>query len=440
MKDGKHTPGGIFYLMGLLTFLLFFPGCTDPASKNIDGIYNPKDLWGEWIRMDTGSVWYITSTYMEGDVSSNASLELKRQSENVIEVTEGDRKYYLYASRIPNGSFSGSIVGDGLGRAGLARSMSAMGGMALTVANLNDAANEVSASSDADGNFTVEGTIPGDSYEVTTGGQTTVVTPNTDGENIGTLTVTDGVNFKVSISPYPYNDSVDMMQLYVGTAYTFYIEIQNTGTEDCLASTYRITPPSGLAVVPQGNIFEDNLGTIEPGTKKYIFIGALCNSIPEESVYKTIGITITDVNGKVWNDSVALKFNREKITFNIRSAGLQLSSSSVISGVVIVPSARAYHFRTSYNSGLYTASVTVPKYSSGDYLIVFSGATADTEAKYSLGVGAAADADLSVLVPPDSYEPNNTEDAAARLHLGETIKSYLQKNDIDYYRVNLGGE
>jgi hypothetical protein len=428
---------GLFFA---LAFLL--AGCADPESGTLTEIYKyPKDLWGEWIRIDTGKVWYITSNYMEGDTSSNTSIELKRQSENVIKVTEEKREYYLYASRIPNGSFSGSIVGDGSDRAGLNRSMTGMGGIGVTIANLNDAANEASTKTDDSGNFTATGTIPGDSYEVTAGGQTTVVTPNTDGENIGTVTVTDGVNFKIGISPD--DDSVDMMQLYVDPAFTrddyiFMIEVQNTGTENCQGAMYRITRPDGLTVIPPPEYgYEGNLGTIKPGEKTYIPVGVFCGNISEESVYKTIGITITDVNGKVWNDSVALKFNREKITFHIRSAGVLMSPSHVVSGVVIVPSAKAYHFRTSYESGSYAASVTVPKYSTGDYLIVFSGATADTEAKYSLGVGTAA-ADPSGFVPSNVYEDDNTEEAATRLQPGETIKSYLLENDIDYYRVNLG--
>jgi hypothetical protein len=137
---------------------------------------------------------------------------------------------------------------------------------------------------------------------------------------------------------------------------------------------------------------------------------------------------------------VALKFNREQITFHIRSV-VVASGGSVsggpISGVVIVPSARAYPFKTSYNSGSYAASVTVPKYSSGDYLIVFSGATADTEAVYSLGVGVTVNANVPNDVLPNAYEENDTEDTARQIQPGEIINSYLHKNDIDYYRVNL---
>jgi hypothetical protein len=435
-KTGLQRQCFFFVLAFLLT------GCPgmDPTSGTLTEVYKyPKELWGEWIRMDTGKTWYITSNYMDNDASSNKKLELKKQSEKVIEVAEKDQntektlqKYYLYASRIPNGSFSGAIVGDGSDRAGLGRSMDGMGGISVVVSNLNDAANEASTKTDGQGNFTVEGTIPGDKYEVTAGGQTTVVSPNTDGEDIGNVTVTGGANFKISINPN--SNSVDMMRLYAGTASSkdliFNIEVQNTGTENCVAAMYRITAPSGLVVVPPNGFFEDNLRTILSGKKRRIPIGVICDTISEESVYKTIGITITDVNKKVWNDSVSLKFNRESITFYITSDGKT-------PGVVIVPSAKAYYFSTSYKSSTspYSASVTVPKYSNKVYLVAFSGATADTETKYSLGVGVNADVDFSGLVPSHNHEPNNTEDTATIIQPGETIKSYLHQNDIDYFQV-----
>jgi hypothetical protein len=443
MKPQKtsHQRQGFFFA---LAFLL--AGCADPASGTLTEIYkHPKDLWGEWIRMDTGKFWYITSNYMENDALYNTRLELKRQSENVIEVTEvtevteKKRKYYLYASRIPNGSFSGAIVGDGADRAGFGRSMTSMGGIGVTISNLNDAANAINTKTDNSGNFTATETIPGDKYEVTAGGQTTVVTPNTDGENIGTVTVTDGMNLKASIQ----NSSVDMMSLYTGTDYGFTIHITNTGTDDCEAATYRLTLPSGLTHI-SGNLGPEILGTIEPGDEKSLSITVNCSAVSGEFEHKDITVTITaEIAKKTWNDSISLKFNRARTTFYI-------TSSSAVSGVVIVPSAKAYAFSTSgynnyyyyynYNTdnGHHSASVTVPRYSK-DYLIVFSGATADTEAKYSLGVAVPAYSNFTGFAEPGNYEENDTEDTATRLQPGSKIMSYLHKNDIDYYRVNLGG-
>jgi hypothetical protein len=407
-------------------FLLM--GCADPASGTLNEIYKyPKDLWGEWIRMDTGRDWYITSNYLQGDSDESNIESMTRQSTNVIAVAEKNRKYYLYASRIPNGSFSGTIVGDSSDRTGAplsGRSMSAMGGIGVTISNLNDKANEIDTKTDGGGNFTAEGTIPGDKYEVTAEGQSTVVMPNTDGENVGIVTVTNGANFKISIS-----SSADMMLLYANTEYSFDIKVTNTGTEDFDAADYWLIFPDGLTRV-DGDL-SGILKTIEPGKSRTLPIKVKCNSIGAEFVYKTITLKLSTLD-KTWNDSVSLKFNREEVAFNIRSG-------SAISGVVIVPAAKAYHFKTSYSyskpgNGSYSASVTVPKYFGKDYLIIFSGATADDETAYSLGVGVAADPIPGTYTGVYVHEPNNTEDTAL-VPPDNKIMAYLNKNDIDFYRI-----
>jgi hypothetical protein len=424
-----------------LSAVFLLTGCVDPASGILHEVYKyPKDLWGEWIRIDTGRIWYITSNHLEGDSSSG--IELSRKSDNVIEVTEknnysggtgGQRTYYLYASRIPNGSFNGTIVGDntrGLYSTAGGRSMAGIGGIDITVTNLNDKANEINTKTDGEGHFTADGTIPGDGYEVTIGGQSTPVTPNTDGENIGTVTVTEGVNFKTSITS---QSSKDMMLLYAGSdEYQFNITIANTGTDDCLAATYEIKLPEGLNVsVPGSQV----LGTIEPGAKKDIPVNIQCPSVSQEFEYKTIEVAVTDnINKKTWNDSVSLRFNKAQVNFYV-------VSDHEVSGVVIVPAGKAYHFKTAYSyssSGLYSASVAVPQYSK-DFLVVFSGATADTEAKYSLGINTESDFIFDDFTDVGNYEPdNNTEKTAPVFGMGDKIMSYLHKNDIDYYKVRLG--
>jgi hypothetical protein len=411
-------------------FIAFFlmAGCgddIDPRSGTLNEIYKyDRDLWGEWIRMDTGDTWYITSNYI--NVTDPDNMKLVRQSENVIKVTHGNREYYLYASRIPNGSFNGTVVNGNTQAQSIMfnRSMSGIGGIEVAITNLNDAVNEITTQTDTEGNFTADGAIPGDEYEITVDGQTTIVSPNTDGENIGTVTVTSGVNFKTSI--VPQSQSTDMTALYTNTEYGFNIEINNVGSADCLAATYTLDFPEGITATSKPSSLI--LGTIEPGKKKTLGIKIICANFLAASEYKTINLTVTDeINNKTWNDSVSLKFVKENITFYIRSG-------SAISGVVIVPGVKAYSFKTSgYQS--YSASVSVPKYAEKDYLVVFSGATADTEAVYSLGIGVQADSYFSGFTALGNYEQNNDEHSAVQINNGNKIMSYLHKNDIDYYKV-----
>jgi hypothetical protein len=305
--------------------------------------------------------------------------------------------------------------------------MSGIGNAGVAISNLHDKANEVTAKTGADGKFTAEGTIPGDSYEVTVEGQTVVVTPNTNGEDIGTVTVAEGVNFKTSIVPDQSN--VDMMFLISGKEYKFNIEVANMGTIDCTAATFSLDFPSGITVKNQPSSLI--LGTIEPGKKKTIPITISCNSLSSEYEYKKIDVAITDgIALKTWDDAVSIKFNRGSVKFTIYS-------QKDVSGIIIVPGAKAYSFLTTYSSGLYKTAVELPRYSNEEYLVVFSGASAETETAYSLGIDDTSVPDFDDFSATGIYEPDNTEGEATPLNYGGRITAYLHKNDIDYYTVEL---
>jgi hypothetical protein len=426
-------------LLGVVSISVFLVGCTiDSDSGKLHEVYKySKGYWGEWIRMDTGAVWYITSNGIEGRDAPGGEIIL--QSKRVIEGTMGNgQKYYLYASRVPNGSFNGKMVGYSNEGKSVSRAVAGgKGFINVVVENLNEKKNSTTVTTDKDGNFTADNIIPGDEYKVIAEGKTTTVTPNTDGEDVGTITVTNGVNFKTSIT-----STSDLMALYAdGTNYTFGIEVTNVDDTDTFAPTYTLKFPDEIAVVSQPSV--PILATIEPGKKREIPIVINCPpaAVESEYEYKKIDIEITGRYNKTWNDSVSLKFNQDKVTFNIRSISVIPGTPGVISGIIIVPGAKAYPFKTSYNSesDSYLASVTVPGYSK-DYLVVFSGATADTEAAYSLGLDIPAHtvAEFSGFTGTTSYELNNTENTATRLTRRTKIMSYLSKNDIDYYVVNMG--
>jgi hypothetical protein len=404
-----------------------------------------KELWGEWIRMDTGNTWYIASNYITTSDSRN-NITMQKQSENVISVTRNSSVFYLYASRIPNGSFSGSIVG--MNDVSPALNSRAVGGgnfgsIELIVSNINDRANETQVTTDDSGNFTADGVIPGDGYEIIGDGFSIPVYPNNSGEDIGTVTVTDGVNLVTSIRPQAtYTTSseyYDMMRLYPGTEYNLKIVVENVGTGDSGAAQYKLTLPEGLEILENTTTSKQTnttgmLGTIEPGKTREILIKVKCDGITGEYDYKNIGIETRDARGKTWEDSVSLKFNREYVTFNVVSEG-------AISGVVIVPNVKAYHFLTrstyDYTAGkyFYTSEINVPKYSV-DYLIVFSGATTASESYFSFAVDQEAEKDFDKNFNWGEYVDNTTETRAANVAPDDHVTYYLAKNDIIYYKVS----
>ena len=403
---------------------------TNKPAPEIQNKYS-RELWGEWIRMDTGDKWYVTNNSIKvNNWAFSTNVTLTKQSSRVTEVTEGSRKYYLYASRTTTSSFSGKIAGAGAGSRNIDRAAgSGLGGINVVISNLNNKTETTTATTDGEGRFIAEGVIAGDEYEIKTEGQTTVVLPNANGDDIGTITVTGGVNFKTVIKPKA--TATDMNRLYANlNSYVFNIEIENTGTEDCTAAIYSLDFDSDLIV--QSGASSGILGTIEPKKKKTIELTLACKAILNEYEFKKIGITIDDpISGKSWDDSVSIKFNKAPTDFYVRS-------NSPVSGVVITPNANTYSFKTSGGSGgVYSASLTMP-WSTKDYLVVFSGATADTEAVYSLGINVIPDTNFTDFRELGNYETNNTEAEAALVNMQNKIMSYLHKNDIDYFKINLG--
>jgi fibronectin type 3 domain-containing protein len=388
---------------------------TDEPGDNT--VVYTKELWGEWLRMDTGDTWYISdNTVTINGTEAATSATLTKQSDQVLEVTDGGRKYYLYASRTATASFTGVIAMDAAGSA-----RAASRGRKVTAKNQNNEANESSAVTDEDGKFTVEGVILGDPYQVIPEGGTPVtITPKSDGGDVGVITVTTGVNFKTSL--IPTQSSTDMTELYMNEAYQFEIEFENVGDEDCPAPSYTIIEPSGVIIT---GALQGILGTIEPGVKKSVPISVRCSTITSDHEYKKISIRIADGAGKTWDDSVSLRFYKETMGFNIKA-------EKPISGIIISPDTKTYSF-TDVTDGV----VVTPRRTAGNYLVVFSGATIETETRYSLGIGTEADGDFSTFTETWRYEPNNAEDAAVSLS-EQKLMAYLYKNDIDYYRVFYG--
>ena len=434
-----------FFRCICLSIIVLFAAC---ESGTLHEVYRyPKELWGEWIRMDTGKTWYIASNYITTSDNKD-NITIQKQSENVIRATKttsgNTSVFYLYASRIPNGSFSGSVSGlDDVRSAINSRAAvggSGLGGINVTISNRNDKANEVKATTDADGNFEADGVIPGDVYEITGDGFSIPVYPNNSGEDIGTVTVTDGVNLITSIKPQSIYGDVDMMRLYTEIGYDLKIVVENVGNVASRPVQYTLTLPDGLEILENttSNKLTDTtgiLGTIESGTTREILIKVKCGEITDEYEYKNIGIeTEDDMKEKTWKDSVSLKFNRKYVTFNVVSAG-------AISGVVIVPNVKTYYFLTqrTYDDTaekyFYTSNIRVPRYTD-DYLIVFSGATAASESLFSFAVDRNAEKDFNKNFHFGEYRDNTTEAGAANVSPDDDITYYLEKNNIIYFKVS----
>jgi len=397
-----------------------------------------EEFWGEWIRMDTGEKWYFSSNYrMVENSYYTTPVNMEKESDNVIKITDGTKQYFLYASRIRNSRFEASAVNDDGSRALFARLVNVPKGTKVAIKAIKNGMDKQTVEIGEGGELEAENIIAGDDYTVTIDDYEFIVTPNTDGDNVGTLTLTSGVNIKTSIVPQLSN-TTDMMRLYSGESYNLIIKFTNVGDTISKAMSYWLTLPPELEITGNTNspsrLTSGNLQTFMPGDTQNVNVTILCGQISEEFEFKDIIIETKDVEGKEWTDSVSLKINREWVTFNMRS-------NLAINGVVIVPNGKAYYFKTSVgSSGLYSAEIAVPKKHQKDYLVVFSGASAATETIYSFAVDRVpADFSDYLIVDPElnQYKPNGTEQEAAEVDYDQEVMAYLLMNEANYYKVKI---
>ncbi|MCL2185449.1 MAG: hypothetical protein FWB86_06320 [Treponema sp.] len=434
----------IFLCLFLITIFLT-TNCEEPGNLNEIYLY-PKNLWGEWIRIDNGHLWYIASNYIKSDdYNEYISYTFNKQSANVIQVTENSAqtKFYLYASRVPNSSFKASVVmDDNISSNSFkinSRAVKAPGGMIAKIPNVNNSGNSPVAVTDNDGNLEVEGIIAGDEYDVIIGNDTVRIQPNTDGDDVGTITLINGngLSFKASIVPATSDN--EMMGLYSNREYKFNIWITNTGSIQSKYSAYTLSSTIGLDIESEKT---GTIGTINPGMTFKIPITVFCDPLIKEYEYKKIEIKIIDNSEQdlTWNDSVSLKFNNDIIFIGMKAMG-PLGDNRTIHGIIIVPGGKAYHFSASRNETQNLELFPVPKYSEEDYLIAFSCAETWNETAFSFKINNTIPPILNnipsdfFLTPDHIYTAHNTENNAKQIKPDEQITSFIGAGDIIYFKV-----
>ena len=414
-------------LLFILSIVVIFAGCPteDDSDNKVNNFRFTKDYWGEWVRLDTGQSWYITDTdVMYNNVSYPNKISLRKENKNAIEVKEGSRTYYIYASRVKGASFRGRVV-DGSSGGVIGGSEQGVGSISVVISNLNNASDNTIAITDEDGNYIVEEIIPWDTYEVTIDGKTWTVTPG-DGDDVGIMALRDGVNLKA----YLTTDDADRIFAdrqgeYYRLGNEFYINIENVGNKsasDTCYVYYTLESPDlrsdryvSIYTQPEQYI---SLGGLKPGQAQRIRLSVSCDPITEEFEYKKIGVTITDpVAGITWKDYASIKIQTQ--------VRLHIEAQTTIQGIVIAPFKKAYYVR---------GGITLP-WSTGDYILILTGSGKSTP--YSLGIDIVPITQWGSLTDQNIYKPQNTEETAASIRMNEQKMAFLFENGIDYWRINM---
>jgi hypothetical protein len=90
MKKARLVP----VIGTLLAFSFLMIACQMETPEESTAARYAKEYWGEWIRMDASETWYISAGAIKiNNSSSSKTVSLSKQSDRVIEVTDGTRKY-----------------------------------------------------------------------------------------------------------------------------------------------------------------------------------------------------------------------------------------------------------------------------------------------------------------------------------------------------------
>ena len=414
---------------------LLVTSCPSPINHNDQSdSYSliPSVWWGKWVRLDQSMIFYFgDDTVRIGDspydvesangqkLSVNGySMELV--DDRTIKVTLSSQVFYLMRDRNAALSFSGTVASNSS-----ARSVTGgVGGMEIIIRNVDNKKDTYTVTTEADGSFTVEDAIPGSTYMVGTVASTidTQVEPQNDDENVGVITLTDANYSFKAIPQYPTSSSPFLFA--DGGSYSVKIRIRNDGSNLSPSPYYTLTASPGMTI---SSTLINNLQTIPAGGERSIDVTFSVASIGEKWKDFEVGVKLVDSSGKAWEDAVSFRFYRDALTLNFNSNGW----SNVNIPVVIMPDESIVP--ASWNMGV---SYRVPFATSG-YRVVISGATMDTEMKYSIAVETGA-LDVGGFIHPNSHEPNNSAATATSLGMGEAIVSYLSPNELDYWVIDSG--
>ena len=440
-----------------VTVLMFFAGCPNPGDDyNLDDLSKySKEFLGEWIRMDTGERWYISGDSITvNGISFNGDVTLTKTSQQVVTVKQtGHADYFLFASRVANGSFSSKLVVIDDGQTGRSASRAAIpsGGVKIKPP-LNPGLEQIVQPDPVTGEIVVQGIIPGDPVEITPlnpdwSDVSVGITP-WNGQDMGIIPLAKGTNFKTTIR-MANPDEVISMQFADGAPNDYIIEVENIGTVNATGASYELIELDNNNDINFSRDFalhsgsmEGLLDTIRPGGKKQIPLSLISSPIEEGRKVKKIGIRIFNYDTqtqttKVWDDIVSVNYYKARIPFRFRS-------EHPVQGVVKAPGGGIFYFKTEGTAGNYTYSIDVP-WSSEDYIIAFLGASVETgnETRYSLAIDDIAPSNWSSLTGANLFlnEPLNDSETTAfglNLETNKTFMGYLHDGDVDYYRVNLG--
>ncbi len=388
-----------------------------------------KAFRGKWFRLDDKTDFYLgTNGITRGSYYGTFVPDsITKIDDNMLEITGNDETFRLIRNSITDATLRLNVKkAFGYTRS---PSGSGVGGVDVIIENTQDSGETYEKQSGSDGNTEFDGIVSGE-YTISVGN--TKVTQNiSDYLNAG--------NFYVSQSGYIYKALLNSTnEVYyaedrdnsdIGNRYTVYLRIHNLGNRDASATTISLkTDDNAVKIEAEEKI----LGTIEP--EKNVSYSFSLETIPfskvsslKDAVYHDVELLVSlkDIDNEVWEDVVTLRIYRKAVPIYLYS---------MMSNPFILLSPHREIVSMS-------SVVWVPYRPDAKYKLIAQSLSLNTEGIYSIGVGSwdkdKWDSDRETFTDVSNYEPNNQESQAKTVYMNSQTTSYLHKNDIDFWIIDM---
>jgi hypothetical protein len=388
-----------------------------------------KAFRGKWFRLDDKTDFYLGTNGISRNsyYSTFVPDSITKIDDNMLEVTGNDETFRLIRNSITDATLKLNVKkAFGYTRS---PSGSGIGGIDVVLENTQDSGETYEKQSGSDGSTQFDGIVSGE-YDISVGN--TKVTQNiADYLNAG--------NFYFSKNSYIYKALLNSTnEVYYaedrdnseeGNRYTVYLRIYNLGNQDASATTISLkTDDTSVKVDAKDEI----LGTIEP--ENYVSYNFSIETIPfskttdlKNAVYHDIEflVSLKDIDGEIWEDVVTLRIYRKAVP-------VYLYSTMSNPFILLSPHREIMSM---------SSVVWVPYRPDAKYKLIAQSLSLNTEGVYSIGVGSwdkeKWDSDRENFTDVSNYEPNNQESQAVTVNMNSQTTSYLHKNDIDFWIIDM---
>lgn len=416
--------------MTIIGTLLFLTACggggdgdsaTPSTSNNTDTANSTtfnESLRGKWVYIHNGS---------EIDLNENFKGAIDIKDSNLLQVSTSSSSHYLLRKGNVSSTVKGSLYKETTTTSPVSRSLryQNISSMNVVLGNINDSKLKKETSPNSTGTFEFNRVTSG-SYFIKAEDEEQKLSVETKVdiyENVVTLgsfklVSDDGYNFKTDF----IIDNSDNGYMYGNfKTYTGKLRIHNIGSEEGTGLNYSFsTDDPYVAKFSTQKV----LGSVAVDQSIDVPFEISFNMLDKSSHTVPVNVTINDAFNNTWTDTVFLHVFQESMQINIAT------ESANVKGYIIIPGHNLVPINTS------NETILVPYREGENYILVLSSSSIKDETSYSIGINAPVDS-FEEFSQTSAHEPNNTEHEAHSIQLGEAIVSFLHKNDIDFFKIDM---